>query len=615
MQRAPWLGVMKTPKAGAARSPSQRELQHATELLAAGQVEAAAGVLAQLVKSRPRMGEAHYQLGIAQRRLGQPADSRRSFEQAIACRPDFPNAWYRVGNACHDEGQLEEALRHYERAIVLAPEVSLFHFNRGVVLRKLDRLEEAFNSGVRALTLNPAHAEGHCDLGNILHRQKRHVEACQAYTKALALKPGLVEALVGSGRSLLELRQPALALAALDRAIALAPTRGEAHYGRGAALRELGRNDEALAALRHCLDLGYANPEVDLHLGLALCDLGRYGDAEAHYLDAIERTPEHFRHGPRLHLGLLRMALGRYPEGWADYEERQKEPAEVARRRARGLEARAPWLGGSSLAGKTLLVLDEQGMGDTLQFWRFIPLLASMAGRVLVETPATLRALVAGTAGETELLAEGPPYPAFDEYCHLLSLPLALGTTVDTVPAAVPYLAVPEAHRQRWQARLGAHPGRLRVGLAWSGNPAHGNDHRRSLPLAAFEALFGLDCEFHVVQKDLRSADLTVLAAHPGIHQHDGALDDFADTAALVEAMDLVISVDTSVAHLAGALARPLWVLVTYWPDFRWGLGRTDSPWYPTARVFRQPAPLDWNSVIADVATRLQGLSGGRQRP
>jgi hypothetical protein len=268
------------------------------------------------------------------------------------------------------------------------------------------------------------------------------------------------------------------------------------------------------------------------------------------------------------------------------------------------------WLGEVPVAGRTLLLHHEQGLGDTLQMLRYVPLLAERGARVIVLVPAALVTIAATVPGVAQVVAEGPDLPAFDLHCPMMSLPLAFGTTLASVPANVPYLVAPAGVRADWRARLGPAT-RRRIGIAWSGSTTHQNDRHRSLPLRRLLPLLDRRAEFISVQKEYRPDDQQFMLADRRVRDLAGQLGDFADTAGLLAELDLVICVDTAVAHLAGALGRPVWLLLPFAPDYRWLLGREDSPWYPTMRLFRQPAYSDWDAVISALGTALdkEGVS------
>ena len=358
--------------------------------------------------------------------------------------------------------------------------------------------------------------------------------------------------------------------AALGNSVRLEPNRAAAFNDLAAALFVLGRDAEALACLRRALDL---------HPGLP----------EAEETDAI---------------WLLR--YGRFKEGWRKYEARFDTSAN---RRLRRPFSQPQWRG-EPLQGRTILLHAEQGFGDALQFVRYAPLVAARGGRVILEVYPGIEPLLTRMPGITQIVTTGQPLPPFELHCSLLSLPLAFKTEFDSIPATLPYLSVPEDYLSRWRTRLGPRHG-LRVGIAWSGNPKHRDDARRSIPLETFSTLLpdrpGI--EFHILQTQIRDTDKAALTACPHLRDHAPHLLDFADTGALVTLMDVVISVDTSVAHLAGALDRPVWLLLAHLADWRWLLERDDSPWYPSAWLLRQPEPGDWASVLAEVSAALTEMT------
>ncbi|HBK05659.1 MAG TPA: hypothetical protein DDZ81_07310 [Acetobacteraceae bacterium] len=358
----------------------------------------------------------------------------------------------------------------------------------------------------------------------------------------------------------------------LTAATRLNPYRAEVFNDLAASLFVLGREAEGLVCLRRALDL---QPDLP----------------EARETDAI---------------WLLR--YGRFREGWRKFDARFQTSANHRLRRPFS----QPQWRGEPLHGQTILLHAEQGFGDTLQFVRYAPLVASRGARVLLEVYPGIRPLLGRIPGVAQIIDTGQPLPPFDLHCPLLSLPLAFQTEFDSIPATVPYLTVPEERMAIWRAKLGPRTG-LRVGVAWSGNPQHRDDVRRSIPFDRFRGLLAdrPEIEFHVVQTQIRQPDRAALAGMPHVRNHAGGLRDFADTGALVSLMDVVISVDTAVVHLAGALDRPVWALLAHLADWRWMLQRDDSPWYPSATLLRQPCRGDWASVLTDVAKRLTEMADG----
>jgi hypothetical protein len=436
-------------------------------------------------------------------------------------------------------------------------ESAVAHYNRGVTLHELQRIDEALAAYERAIALKPDFVEALNNRGNILAGLKRHDEALASFDRALVLRPDFAEAHNNRGVTLYELRRFDEALASHDRAIALKPNHPEALNNRANALHELRRHDEALASYERAIAL-------------------KTGYAEAHWNE-----------------GLARLRLGDFRGGWPGYEWGWKAGHRGTERRL----ARPRWTGAEPLAGKTVLLYAEQGFGDAIQFVRYAPLVAGAGARVVIEAHSSLAALLSGVQNVSSVVSRGRPLPAFDFHCPLLSLPLAFGTELHTIPARVPYLSAPKARLARWKARLPSTEG-LRIGLTWSGRKLPDPD--RSMALAQLAALLDLPgVHFVSLQKDLRDSDEAALRGRPGLLHLGPDLADFADTAAVIAQLDLVISIDTAVAHLAGALGKPVWILLPFSSDWRWLLDRDDSPWYPTARLFRQDKTRTWDAVIA----------------
>jgi hypothetical protein len=312
-------------------------------------------------------------------------------------------------------------------------------------------------------------------------------------------------------------------------------------------------------------------------------------------------------------LAQYHLLTGNFEAGLAEFQARLKLPSATYPKFSQPM-----WLGEEAVEGKTILIHVDEGLGDTIQFARYLPMLAARGARVILVVDRPAHALLSGLAGVSQCLTLGDALPAFDMHCPICSLPLAFGTRLDTIPSATSYLPLPAESRVRaWQDRLGAHD-RLRIGLVWSGNPEHGNDHNRSLPLRAMARILDVDATFVSLQKDPRPADRITLRERTEIVDWTAHLTDFTETAALVRCLDLVITVDTSVAHLAGALGRPTWILLPYTPDWRWLLDRDDSPWYPTMRLFRQTETRDYGDVLdrvrVELLTRISAFRSGQHR-
>ncbi|MFN3658354.1 MAG: tetratricopeptide repeat protein [Pseudolabrys sp.] len=590
-----------------ARSPSAELLLHRGLVLnALNRHDEAIDSLGRAIALKPAFAEAHNNRGVLLAMRGRHDEALESLRRAIESEPGYAEAFFNRGNVLKDLRRFDAALAHYDRAVALRPDYAEALCNRGVVLHELTRDEEAVASFDRALALWPDLAEGHSNRGNALHKLKRYDEALASYDRALALRPDYTEALSNRGNVLNDLKRYDAALASYDRALALRPDYAEALTNRGGTLHALKRFDEALADHDRALALSPDYADALCNRGATLSELMRHDEALASYDRALALQPDM----PAAHWNeaTLRLLTGDYARGWQEYEWRWTREAMAHARR----DFAQPRWRGEDVAGRTVLLHSEQGFGDAIQFCRYASLLAERGARVIVEVERPLQRLVATLPGPVQVVAKGEPLPAFDLHCPMMSLPLAFGTTVEKVPAQLSYLQAPSEMTAAWAARLGPKE-RPRIGLTWSGNPAHQRDQDRSIALRALLPLIETDAAFVSLQKDVRPADAAVLAQRGDILQVGEALGDFADTAALIAALDLVISVDTSIVHLAGALGKPVWVLVQYVPDWRWLVGRDDNPWYPTARLFRQDASRTWDGAIARLhAALIAHIAGGR---
>ncbi len=550
---------------------------------------------------QPRHAEALSNRGNTLKALRRFDEALDSFDRALAVQPDYPAALSNRGAVLFEMSRYEEALATYDRSLAIRPDQVVAHYNRGGALQKLERFEEAIASYDRALALNPGLVEAHANRGNTLNALSRYDEALASFDRALALRPDLVEALTNRGNALNALRRYDEALASYDRAIVCQPTYAGAQYNRGTTLHQMGRYDEALACYERAIALQPNYPEAFSNRGATLWELRRHNEALASYDRAIAIQPEF----PEAHWNAasLRLLTGDFERGWAEYEWRWKYKTMAIARR----DFAQPQWRGEPIEGKTILLHSEQGMGDAIQFCRYVPLVAARGARVILEVDRRLQELMSSLDGTAQVLPAGDALPEFDLHCPLLSLPRAFHTLLETIPAQTPYLRAPPGRLTKWSARLGPKHA-LRVGLIWSGNPAHHRDQVRSIEFSALAPLLDVDATFFSLQKDARPADAGVLAKRSDVIQIAGELADFSDTAAVMAQLDLIISVDTSTVHLAGALGRPVWILLPYLPDWRWLLDCDTSPWYPTARLFRQDETRHWDSVIPRVQAALSEM-------
>jgi tetratricopeptide (TPR) repeat protein len=582
-----------------------------------GRMEAAENAFRRALDLEPGNAEAQAGLGRVLQQGGRPAEAAERLRAAIGLSPGSADLANDLAAALVSLDQLDEAEASLRAAIALRPDHAIAHANLAALLRRRGRLDAAVEAQAKAVALSPGAAAPLAALADMLCLARRHAQALESYDRALALQPEDATVQGNRGLALKQLGRTAEALAAFERAIALRPDLADAHANRGLLLRELGRAEEGRANLEAAVALAPGSPGAHVNLGLALRDLGHPDAALASYNRAIALAPGVAL--PRWNKGLVLLAEGRLEEGWPLYERRwrdasqpdastdlaliwQREDTDPQRR-----TARPAWRGDGALDGRTILLWREQGFGDQIQFARYAGMVAARGARVLLEVDRPLLRLMQGLAGVDAIAAADTPFAddAFDLQCPLMSLPLAFATRLDTIPATVPYLRVPEAATARWGPALGP-ARRPRVGIAWSGHPGHTEDGRRSMALALLAPLFDARVEWISLQRDVRAADQAVLEGVAGLRHFGTRLEDFADTAALCAQCDLMIAVDTSVAHLAGALARPVWILLPWVADWRWLKDRSDNPWYPTATLYRQERSGDWDGVLARVGRDLQ---------
>jgi tetratricopeptide (TPR) repeat protein len=535
-------------------------------------------------------------------RQGKLAEAEKICTRVLRARPDWFDALHLLGVIKLQGGKAGAACTHFEQALKLDPASAPAMSNLGMALAALNRDQEALAILDKATALMPGSVEANSNRGNVLMKLNRPDEALTAFDAALALAPGFPVALANRGNALAAIGRFEEALAQYDAMIAIVPAHAEAHLNRGSALMGLSRAAEAVAAFDRALALRPGYVKAHIGRGAARQALNQQQEALADFERALalDRSNADAHHNA----ALARLTLGDYQRGFEQYEWRWQRSGMPARRRSFG---KPLWLGEYPLARKRILVAAEQGLGDCIQFARYVPMLASSGATVLLEAPPPLLSLLARLEGVSEVVARGDALPPFDVYCPAGSLPRALRTEVSTIPAAVPYLRASDERITSWRDRIDRVPA-PRIAVAWSGSADHANDRNRSMRLRQMAPLFGLKAGFISVQRDLRSADAEELTHQPALTHVGDALVDFDDTAAVLALADLVVTVDTSVAHLAGALGRPTFVLLPFCPDWRWMLGRTDSPWYPTARLFRQPAVGDWESVIARLADAVRAL-------
>ncbi|NOX37510.1 MAG: tetratricopeptide repeat protein [Calditrichaeota bacterium] len=573
-------------------------------------------------------------LGNVLNAMGQPEKAIICFRTACKLDPGTIEAWINLGILLFDLGKYRESIEALNFAHQRRPEQPLIPFYLGNNYYNLKDYERALQYYQEVLRLDPQFptAEFYLQLGNTYTTLEKPVEALKAYRKAAELKPDMASAYNNMGSTLVTLGKIEEALGCYHISLQIDPGHVETYFNLGNALRMQGKLEEAAANYRKAIQIKPNYYKAQYNLGKVLTDLGHLEEGLSHFLKTIEIQPDMLAARVnaayvyqellrvedalecleagltvdpnhielRWNRALLLLLLGRYKEGWQDYELRWK------RGKLKPRPFDQPTWDGRPLPDGRLLIYCEQGLGDCLQFIRYLPMVKERVGQVILECPRSLKRLLAGLPEIDTLVVAGDPLPPFDEQIALLSLPRVFQTTVDTIPNHVPYLSIPAEALENMRKHMSPGNDRLKVGIVWRGNPRHLRDSERSCSLEYFQTLLDIpEIQWFSLQKGQAEEELTRHFPDGEIINLSPHLNDFADTAAAIALLDLVISVDTSVAHLAGALAKPVWILLPFSPDWRWLLHRKDSPWYPTARLFRQPARRDWTSVFQEVKAEL----------
>lgn len=579
----------------------------------------------------PHHAAAHAYAGNVLRLLGQPDAAMASYDRAITARPDYAEVHYNRGAILHEARQVSAALDCFDAALTINPSFPEAHFSRGEALRDLGRLDEALESFDAAIAINPDHVGAHAQRGSAL-MELGHLDAALAsFDRAIQLKPDFARMYSNRAQAQASLGLHAAARASHDQAAMLDPRDAAIHFNRGAFLSEGDDQEEAVRSYLTAIELKPDYAEAYCNLGLIRHKSGQREAALENYSQALAINPRlatafnnrgnlfrankqftealsDYRQAVALdptsadvhyNMGQLALLQGNLTEGWPQYEYRRliKEALAVSPRK---LSAPA-WTGKQPLAGRRIFLYAEQGLGDTLQFCRYVSRVASHGAHVILEVQPSLGELLAQLDGVSQLILAGDPVPPADYQCSLMSLPGAFQTTLETIPGRVPYLRPDPSKVSRWREILGPRS-RPRIGLVWSGNPRQTNEHNRRVPLAQWITHLPDQFDYISLQNEIRDADRETLRNCANIKTFDA---DLAERAALIETLDLVISVDTSLAHLSGALGKEIWMLLSFLPDWRWLLDRRDSPWYPTATLYRQPAVGDWESVLVEVQRNL----------
>ncbi|HEX3985207.1 MAG TPA: tetratricopeptide repeat protein [Acidobacteriaceae bacterium] len=562
---AAYARALKLPS-GAAKAA----LALGSQLCREQRYEEALSIFGRGIRCAPSNADLHFSAGAAAAMAGKVHDAKASYTKALRCRLSFPEAHLNLGNLLYNEGDFAAAAAAYARAVALRPE----------------------------------YGNAHCNLGNALSSLGRYAEAVRCYERALALDPEAVAARHNLGNALLHRRDYLRAEECFRRVLGREPASAEHHNSLGNALLLQSRGAEAEACYAQALAIKPEYAAAHINLANTLLQLGRAEEMKRHYLRGVELDPQSA--GGQYNLALSHLREGNYREGWRGHEWRWDF-------RELNLPRRSfpqPQWRGEPLHGATILLHAEQGLGDTLQFVRYVPLVAARGGRVVLEVQPRLQPLLEKMDGAAAVLTRGDPLPEFAWHCPLMSLPLAFDTTLESVPSDVPYIRADAAAIKAAWERYPTNGERLRVGLAWAGNPRYKGDRQRSTTLDVLAPLAEVrEAVFFSLQ--FGPAATQIAETHSGFPLIDACScdRDFSQTAAIAATLDLVISVDTSIAHLAGAMGLPLWVMLSHLADWRWLERRDDSPWYRTARLFRQPVAGDWTSLIETVRDALRGLA------
>lgn len=508
------------------------------------------------------------QSAVAHHNAGRFPEAEALYRQVLTTDPNQPDALHLLGVLAFQCNHLEPAQELISRAIAIYPTDPNFHYNLGHVLAMAGKRPEAVESYSRAIALRPDHSEAYNNMGVVLNELGRYADAITTYQKALELNPTSADTYCNLSNAYRESNQIEQALAAAQKAYELQPEMAAGHNNLGAALLRNGRFEEAMKSYRRAIEL---EPNF----------------AMAHY-----------------NLAMALLMNGRLEEGWPHAEWRWK---------AKELNLfiqnfPQPMWDGSPLAGRRILLHAEQGYGDAIHLVRYVPDVVARGGKVILAVPKGLVELMKNLPGIEALVTDGDELPPFDVQCTMLSLPLLLKTALDTIPAPIPYLHADPALAEAWRKRMDI-PGdtRKKIGLVWAGRPEHKNDSNRSILLSMLAPLAGLsNARFISLQKGDAARQAQNPPPEMKIESFGEDLQTFADSAGLIANLDLLITVDTAPAHLAGAMGKPVWMLVPFIPDWRWMLNRDDSPWYPTMTLFRQPKPRDWTAPIARLAESLK---------
>jgi len=543
----------------------------------------------------------YFNAGFAMQATRKIEEAIEHYKKAIKLNPKYTEAYLNCGIALQSENRIQEAIIYYQSAIAIKPNFAQAYSSCGNAYQELKRFEEALLCYQHAIDIQPDYAEALVKRGDVQQRLGNLVEALESYEHAIEIEPANAEAFSNCGVALQRMAKVEEALIFYDRAISLSHDYAEAYSNRGNALKELSRFQEAIASYNKAIELKAGYLEAYCNRANTYLELNQITEALESYNRAIEINPNH----PEANYGKATILLlqGKYKKGWELYESRWDR--EVMRSYRKSFE-QPSWLGIKIIKNKTILLYSEQGLGDTIQFFRYAKLVKELGATVIIEVPKVLVGLFHGIDYIDRIIEKGQRLPSFDYQIPLMSLPLVLRTEIDNIPAPSKYLYSDDIKRKEWNERLKL-KNKPRVGLVWSTSTVNQNSKNRTLKLSELIPFLPDCCDYVCLQKEVKDADKAILES-TSIKYFLNDIKDFTDTAALCDLMDVVISIDTSVAHLAGALGKPAWVLLPFAPEWRWLLERSDSPWYNSVKLYRQDVPMQWETVFTKISGDLQDL-------
>ena len=615
------------------KSESNKLIQEAYELHQAGKLITAEGIYKEVLIEQPDHIDALFLLGALYLQQGNYDTACTYFMRTLAIKPDHPMAYCNLGTALQESGQVDKAIESYRKSISLKPDYADAHYNLGNALNNLGQLDKAAKSYEQAILYRQDYIDAYYNLGNVLIEQCKHDNALDCFTKVIALKPDHAMAHCNLGSALQKLGRIDEAISSYKTATALQPDYSIAYCNLGTAFQELGKIDEAISAYKKVISFNPDFVMAHCNLGSALQRSGLLNEAKRCFENAIMHNPDYAMaysnlgsiyqefsnlseaienydraivlnpDEPAAHKNrsMVLLLQENFADGWPEYEWRLQTKTHSLR------DFRKPRWDGSPLNGKSILVHAEQGFGDTIQFVRYLPMVKAQGGHVIFECHKSLFRLLKNSSGFDTIIersSNNVPEVEFDFHIPLLSLPGLFDTNLDSIPADVPYVMADSNLVNEWQSRLDQ-DSNFKIGIVWAGNPSFCNYHTRSCSLSDFDTLAEITgFSFYSLQKGVVSTEGST-ASMLKITDLSSDLNDFADTASVISNLDLLISTDTAVVHLAGAIGLPVWTLLHSAPDWRWWLKRSDSPWYPGMRLFRQSKLNDWTGVFKQVKEAL----------